>query len=54
MLLAKCDTELTILERDKAALEAADAPFKIMTHREAIDYLRSGSEITHGSRPGSS
>lgn len=49
-VLAKCDTELTILERDKAALAASDAPFKIITHREAIDYLRSkGSEITHGS-----
>lgn len=49
-VLTKCDTELTILERDKAALAASDAPFKIMTHREAIDYLRSkGSEITHGS-----
>ncbi len=49
-VLTKCDKELDILERDKAALAAADAPFKRMTHFEAIEYLRSkGSEITHGS-----
>ncbi len=49
-VLAKCDKELDILERDKAALAAADAQFKRMTHYEAIEYLRSkGSEITHGS-----
>ena len=49
-VLDKCDNELTVLERDKAALAAADAPFKVMTHRDAIDYLRSqGSQITHGS-----
>jgi asparaginyl-tRNA synthetase len=49
-VLEKCDNELTILERDKAALWAADAPFGIMTHQEAVEYLRSkGSQITHGS-----
>lgn len=49
-VLEKCDHELDILERDKAALKAADAPFKKMTHYEAVEYLRSkGSEITHGS-----
>ncbi len=49
-VLETCDAELTLLERDKEALRAADAPFKIMTHRDTIDYLRSkGSEITHGS-----
>ncbi len=49
-VLQDCDAELTILERDKAALKAADAPFRTMTHREAIDYLRSqGSGIDHGS-----
>lgn len=49
-VLTKCDKELDILERDKVALAAADAPFKRMTHFEAIEYLRSkGSEITHGS-----
>lgn len=49
-VLKKCDNELTILERDKEALKAADAPFKRMTHHEAVDYLRTkGSEIDHGS-----
>ena len=49
-VLETCDTELNLLERDKDALRAADAPFKIMTHRDAIEYLRErGSEITHGS-----
>jgi len=49
-ILKDCDTELTILERDKEGLKAADAPFKIMTYTEAVDYLRSqGSEIEHGS-----
>lgn len=54
-VLDKCDTELTILERDKEALKVSDAPFKIMTHFEAIEYLRSqGSQITHGSDLGAS
>ncbi|HPM04792.1 MAG TPA: asparagine--tRNA ligase [Candidatus Cloacimonas sp.] len=49
-VLTKCDRELTILERDKEALQAADAPFKRMTHYEAVEYLKSkGSEIDHGS-----
>ncbi len=49
-VLETCDSELNILERDKVALRAADAPFKIMTYRAAIELLRSqGSEITHGS-----
>jgi asparaginyl-tRNA synthetase len=49
-VLDKCDNELTILERDKEALKAADAPFKRMTHYDTIEYLRSkGSEISHGS-----
>ncbi len=49
-VLDTCDAELDILERDKAALKAADAPFKRMTHYDAIEYLKSkGSEITHGS-----
>ncbi|MDD2682621.1 MAG: asparagine--tRNA ligase [Candidatus Cloacimonetes bacterium] len=49
-VLARCDKELDILERDKDALKAADTPFKRMTHYEAIEYLRSkGSEIDHGS-----
>ncbi len=48
-VLAKCDKELDVLERDKKSLKAADAPFKRMTHYEAIEYLRSrGSEIGHG------
>lgn len=49
-VLAKCDNELNVLERDKEALKAADAPFRKMTHFEAIEYLRKhGSEIDHGS-----
>ncbi|MDD3524645.1 MAG: asparagine--tRNA ligase [Candidatus Cloacimonetes bacterium] len=49
-VLEKCDKELDILERDKDRLKAADAPFKRMSHHEAIEYLRSkGSEIDHGS-----
>ncbi|MCK9558000.1 MAG: asparagine--tRNA ligase [Candidatus Cloacimonetes bacterium] len=49
-VLATCDKELDILERDKEQLKAADAPFKRMTHYEAIEYLRSkGSEIDHNS-----
>ncbi len=49
-VLERCDRELGILERDKDALKAADAPFRRITHYEAIEYLRSkGSEITHGS-----
>ncbi len=49
-VLERCDAELTILERDKEALRKADAPFGRMTHRDAIDFLRSrGSQITHGS-----
>ena len=49
-VLTKCDKELDILERDKAALKAADAPFKRMTHKEAIDFLKSkGSDISYDS-----
>lgn len=45
-VLEKCDKELDILERDKEALKAADAPFPRMSHREAVEYLRGkGSEI---------
>ncbi len=48
-VLSKNKEELIILERDVDQLERADAPFKIMTHYDAIEYLRSkGSEITHG------
>jgi len=49
-VLSKCDKELDVLERDKEILKAADAPFKRMTHYEAIEYLRAqGSQIDHGS-----
>lgn len=49
-VLADCAKELEILERDVEQLKAADAPFKRMTHYEAIEYLRSkGSEIDHDS-----
>lgn len=46
--LEKCGKELDILERDTEALKAADAPFPRMTHREAIDLLKSkGVDITY-------
>lgn len=49
-VLEKCRDELAILERDIEALKAADAPFRRMTHYDAIEFLRSkGSEISHGS-----
>ena len=49
-VLKERDNELTILERDKEALKAADAPFGKMSHYEAVEYLHSkGSEITHQS-----
>ncbi|MBP7116811.1 MAG: asparagine--tRNA ligase [Candidatus Cloacimonetes bacterium] len=49
-VLAKCAHELDVLERDKEALKAADAPFKKMTHYDVIEYLRAkGSEIDHDS-----
>ncbi len=40
-VLEKNMEELTILERDIEQLKKADAPFKRMTHREAIDLLKS-------------
>lgn len=47
-VIAKCSNELKILERDVEQLKKADAPFKIMTHYDVVEYLRSkGSEITH-------
>ena len=47
-VLKKCRKELEIMERDIEALEKADAPFKRMTHREAVDYLKTkGSEIDY-------
>ncbi len=47
-VLEKCLPELTILERDIEALRRADAPFKRMTHHDAVEYLRAhGSEIEH-------
>ncbi|MCF7793258.1 MAG: asparagine--tRNA ligase [Candidatus Cloacimonetes bacterium] len=40
--------ELEILERDVEQLKKADAPFKRMTHREVIDFLKSkGVEIDY-------
>ncbi len=48
-VLEKNKVELKILERDMAKLKAADAPFKKMTHQEAVKYLRShGSDIKDG------
>ena len=53
-VLEKCTKELEILERDVELLKKADAPFKIMTHYDVVEYLRSkGSEITHGEDLGS-
>lgn len=47
-VIEKCSVELEILERDIEQLKKADAPFKKMTHREVIDYLRAkGSEIEY-------
>ncbi|HPY00922.1 MAG TPA: asparagine--tRNA ligase, partial [Candidatus Marinimicrobia bacterium] len=46
-ILAECQPELEILERNIEQLRKADAPFKKMTHREAVEYLRSkGSSMT--------
>jgi asparaginyl-tRNA synthetase len=40
--------ELEVLERDTEKLKKADAPFKKMTHREAIDHLKAkGVEIDY-------
>ena len=40
--------ELNILDRNIMMLKKADAPFKKMTHREAIDFLRSkGANISY-------
>lgn len=48
-VLEKCPKELEILERDVEQLKKADAPFKVMTHYEAIELLQSkGCEIAHG------
>ncbi len=45
-VIEKNANELEILERDVAQLKKADAPFKRMTHKEAIEYLQAqGSEI---------
>lgn len=45
-VLAKCRAELTILERNIEALEKIETPFVRMTHKEAIEKLRSlGSDI---------
>jgi len=45
-VLEKHLADLEILERDVEQLKKADAPFKRMTHKEAITFLRSqGSEI---------
>lgn len=48
-VLAKCDNELTILERDKEKLKQVDAPFKRMTYEETLKYLNeNGSDIKDG------
>jgi asparaginyl-tRNA synthetase len=45
-VIEKCPKELEILERDVEQLRKADAPFKILTHREAVDICRAkGSEM---------
>ena len=40
VVIERNSKELEILERDVEQLKKADAPFKIITHREAIDFLR--------------
>lgn len=46
-VLEKNMPELEILERDVEKLKKADAPFGKMTHKQAVDFLRSkGSAIT--------
>ena len=40
VVIERNSKELEILERDVEQLRKADAPFKIITHREAIDFLR--------------
>ncbi|MEN6445681.1 MAG: asparagine--tRNA ligase [Candidatus Cloacimonas sp.] len=47
-VLSNCAQELEILERNIDSLKAADAPFKRMTHYEAVELLiKKGSDITH-------
>ena len=54
-VIKECPKELEILERDVDQLKKADAPFKIMTHFEAIEYLQSkGCEIAQGEDFGAS
>jgi asparaginyl-tRNA synthetase len=38
-VLSNCKLELEILERNVEALKAADAPFKRITHYEAVEFL---------------
>ena len=46
-VLEKNLSDLEVLERDVEQLKKADAPFKRMTHKETVEFLRSkGSEIT--------
>ena len=46
--IEKNRTELEILERDIEQLQKADAPFKKVTHREAIDYVNSkGANLSY-------
>ncbi|HPN67073.1 MAG TPA: asparagine--tRNA ligase [bacterium] len=48
-VLAKCQTELAILERDLEALKKVDNDFKVMSYDETIKYLNeNGSDIKYG------
>ncbi len=48
--IEKFPKELEILERDVEELKRADAPFRIITHREAIDLLKSkGADVAYDS-----
>lgn len=48
-VLEKNYSELKILERDRTTLEKADAPFKIITYKDAISMLqKKGSNIKYG------
>lgn len=50
MVISENLAELEVLERDIDRLKQADAPFKVLTHRQAVDILRDkGSEIDYQS-----
>lgn len=44
-VLDRCSTELDVIGRDKAALEAIQSPFPRITYSEAVDLLRSDKTL---------